>query len=118
LTAFVSKGCAGCHNGPNFGGTTLQEFGLVKDYWLETRSKDRYVFRVPMLRNVAKTAPYFHDGSVEHLDRAVRIMASVQFGRSLDELRADGRNRRCSATVTLSCIRDYRARDSSPEADA
>jgi len=42
------------------------------------------VFRVPMLRNVAKTAPYFHDGSVERLDRAVRIMASVQLGRELD----------------------------------
>jgi len=40
---------------------------------------------VPMLRNVAKTAPYFHDGSVERLDRAVRIMASVQLGRALDD---------------------------------
>jgi cytochrome c peroxidase len=72
----------------------------VKDYWPETKSakpdvgrvaftkkeEDRYVFRVPMLRNVAKTAPYFHDGSVAELDRAVRIMASVQLGRALDDV--------------------------------
>ena len=49
------------------------------------KEEDRYVFRVPMLRNVAKTAPYFHDGSVERLDQAVRIMASVQLGRQLDD---------------------------------
>jgi cytochrome c peroxidase len=99
LRVFVATGCAGCHNGINFGGATLQKFGLVKDYWLETGSEkvdqgrfattkkeeDRYVFRVPMLRNVAKTAPYFHDGAVERLDRAVRVMASVQLGRTLDE---------------------------------
>ena len=98
LRAFIAVGCALCHSGRNLGGTTLQKFGLAKDYWLETGSQkidqgrfsitrkeeDRYVFRVPMLRNVAKTAPYFHDGSVERLDRAVRIMASVQLGRELD----------------------------------
>ena len=99
LRAFIATGCAGCHSGALFGGTTMQKFGLVKDYWLETGSEkvdmgryavtkkeeDRYVFRVPTLRNVAKTAPYFHDGSVESLERAVRIMASVQLGRALDD---------------------------------
>ena len=99
LRSFMSAGCAGCHNGVNFGGSGLQKFGVTKDYWLETGSpkpdvgrfamtkkeEDRYVFRVPMLRNVAKTAPYFHDGSVERLDQAVRIMASVQLGRQLDD---------------------------------
>lgn len=99
LRAFMANGCAGCHSGPLLGGTMLQRFGLVKDYWLETGSakvdvgrfaaskkeEDRYVFRVPMLRNVAKTAPYFHDGSVAELDRAVRIMADVQLGRRLDD---------------------------------
>ena len=49
------------------------------------KDEDRYVFRVPMLRNVARTAPYFHDGSVERLDAAVKIMASVQLGRQLDD---------------------------------
>ena len=99
LRAFISTGCAGCHNGPGLGGMGFQRFGLVKNYWPETGSdkpdvgrfsmtkkeEDRYVFRVPMLRNIAKTAPYFHDGSVDRLDRAVRIMASVQLGRALDD---------------------------------
>lgn len=99
LKAFVATGCSGCHDGPLVGGRMFMKFGLVRDYWLETGSPkpdagrfsmtkneaDRYVFRVPMLRNVAKTAPYFHDGSVETLDRAVRIMGAVQLGRQLDD---------------------------------
>lgn len=99
LKAFMDTGCAACHNGALFGGTAMQRFGIVKEYWLETGSdkvdmgryavtkkeEDRYVFRVPTLRNIAKTAPYFHDGSVERLDRAVRIMASVQLGRTLED---------------------------------
>jgi cytochrome c peroxidase len=99
LRAFMATGCAACHSGKLLGGTMNQRFGLVKDYWLETGSskvdvgrfaatkkeEDKYVFRVPMLRNVAKTAPYFHDGSVEQLDRAVRIMGSVQLGKALDD---------------------------------
>jgi cytochrome c peroxidase len=48
------------------------------------------VFRVPMLRNVAKTAPYFHDGSIESLDRAVRVMAELQLGKKLDEASVAG----------------------------
>jgi cytochrome c peroxidase len=99
LRAFIASGCAGCHSGPLFGGSALMRFGLVKDYWLETGSQkidvgryamtkkeeDRYVFRVPMLRNVAKTGPYFHDGSVERLDRAIAIMGTVQLGRTLED---------------------------------
>jgi cytochrome c peroxidase len=99
LRAFIATGCGGCHSGKLLGGTLLQKFGIVKDYWTETGSakpdvgrfavtkkdEDKYVFRVPMLRNVAKTAPYFHDGSVEQLDKAVRIMASVQLGKTLDD---------------------------------
>jgi cytochrome c peroxidase len=99
LRAFMANGCAGCHSGPLLGGSLMQRFGVVKEYWQETGSEkvdtgrfaatkkeeDRYVFRVAMLRNIAKTAPYFHDGSVDRLDRAVRIMASVQLGRTLDD---------------------------------
>jgi cytochrome c peroxidase len=99
LRAFMANGCASCHNGALLGGTAMQRFGLVKEYWLETGSakvdlgrfaatkkeEDKYVFRVPMLRNIAKTAPYFHDGSVGELDRAVRIMAKVQLGKTLDD---------------------------------
>lgn len=99
LRAFIATGCGACHSGALLGGNSNQRFGVTKDYWLETGSakvdpgrfaatkkeEDRYVFRVPMLRNVAKTAPYFHDGSVDDLGRAVRIMASVQLGRTLDD---------------------------------
>ncbi len=99
LQKFMDFGCAGCHSGALLGGNGFQKFGVVKDYWLATGSKaidagrytstkqeaDRYVYRVPMLRNVAKTAPYFHDGSVATLDRAVRVMAEVQLGRTLSD---------------------------------
>jgi cytochrome c peroxidase len=98
LQQFIASGCAGCHNGPLLGGTTVQKFGLARDYWTETGSaqvdtglyavtqkeEDRYRFRVPMLRNVASTAPYFHDGSVERLERAVQVMAATQLGRAMD----------------------------------
>jgi len=97
LARFIGTGCAGCHSGPLLGGAGLKRFGVLKDYWLATGSQpadagrfnatkedaDRYVFRVPMLRNIAKTAPYFHDGSVGTLNDAVRIMAEVQLGQQL-----------------------------------
>src|SRR3954469_12919285 len=99
LRSFIELGCSGCHNGALVGGRLFMKFGKKKDYWLETGSKkpdvgrfamtkqeqDRYVFRVPMLRNVARTAPYFHDGSVAKLDQAVRVMASVQLGQQPDD---------------------------------
>lgn len=98
LRQFIAAGCAGCHGGALLGGTSVQKFGLARDYWTATGSKnidpglfavtkkeeDRYRFRVPMLRNVAKTAPYFHDGSVETLERAVQVMAATQLGREMD----------------------------------
>ena len=91
LKTFIATGCAGCHNGVNFGGTMMQKFGLTRDYWLETGSpkpdagryaitkkeEDSYVFRVPMLRNVAKTAPYFHDGSVSELEWQIFLRDEV-----------------------------------------
>lgn len=99
LRTFIATGCAACHNGPYLGGAQLRKFGMVKDYWTETgaakadlgrfsmtkKDEDKYVFRVPSLRNVARTAPYFHDGSVDTLDRAVKIMGRVQLGKELDE---------------------------------
>ena len=98
LRKFIAAGCAGCHGGPLFGGTSVQKFGLARDYWTETGSakvdpglyavskkeEDRYRFRVPMLRNVAVTAPYFHDGSVQELPRAVQVMSATQLGRDMD----------------------------------
>jgi cytochrome c peroxidase len=99
LAKFVETGCTACHRGPLLGGVSMQKFGVVKEYWRATHSKeidlgrftvtkdeaDRYVYRVPMLRNVAMTAPYFHDGSVARLEDAVRVMADVQLGRTLSE---------------------------------
>ena len=99
LRAFIDTGCAACHDGPMVGDQQLRKFGRNKDYWTETGSakpdvgrfamtkkeEDKYVFRVAMLRNVARTAPYFHDGSVDTLDRAVRIMGTVQLGKTLDD---------------------------------
>ncbi len=81
------------------GGQNLRKFGVARDYWIETGSpkpdvgrfamtkkeEDKYVFRVASLRNVARTAPYFHDGSVDTLDRVVKIMGRVQLGRELDD---------------------------------
>ena len=97
LNTFIEIGCTGCHNGAGVGGAMLQKFGLQQDYWTATGSKtvdkgrfditgdqnDLYVFKVPSLRNVAMTAPYFHDGSVASLPDAVRVMAKVQLGRTL-----------------------------------
>jgi cytochrome c peroxidase len=96
LRKFIDVGCAGCHNGPGVGGASFQKFGVVSDYWKETgappdkgraevtkNDADLYVFKVPQLRNVAKTAPYFHDGSVKELPRAVKIMGKTQLGADL-----------------------------------
>jgi len=97
LEKFVSAGCVACHRGPLLGGDSFQKFGVHKDYWLATGSKkidtgrfqatkkeeDKYVYRVPMLRNVTRTGPYFHDGSVDTIEQAVRVMAEVQLNRSL-----------------------------------
>jgi cytochrome c peroxidase len=90
---FVEVGCVTCHFGPNVGATMFQKVGLVKA-WPDTRDRGRYeitrrdddwmVFRVPPLRNVEKTAPYFHDGSVSDLGTAIRLMARHQLGKELD----------------------------------
>jgi cytochrome c peroxidase len=94
LETFIKIGCSACHNGIGIGGNMYQKFGMVEDYWAATGSQtidkgradvtdnpaDLYVFRVPSLRNVAMTAPYFHDGSVATLPEAITVMARVQLG--------------------------------------
>ena len=99
LRTFIDKGCIECHNGPGVGGDAFRKFGVVDDYWKETRSQeidkgrfnvtkdaaDLYTFKVASLRNVAMTPPYFHDGSVSTLPDAVRIMATVQLGTKLTD---------------------------------
>ncbi len=99
LKTFIDIGCTSCHSGALLGGTMNQKFGIVAPYWEYTKSKmidagrynvtkkeeDKYVFKVPQLRNVAMTAPYFHDGSVTSLREAVKIMAKVQLGVDLSQ---------------------------------
>jgi cytochrome c peroxidase len=99
LKLFLELGCADCHSGRLLGGEDLATFGVHYEYWTLTGSEqrdaglfetsgketDRYSFRIPMLRNIAKTAPYFHDGSVPELTRAVQIMAKLQLDLDLSE---------------------------------
>ncbi|WNG38945.1 cytochrome-c peroxidase [Archangium violaceum] len=92
LKKFLDQGCQTCHNGAAIGGS-LQKLGLVvpfqsKDqgrFDLTKKEADRMIFRVPTLRNVAKTAPYFHDGSVKDLQTAVKLMAQHQFGKQISD---------------------------------
>jgi cytochrome c peroxidase len=94
---FKQYGCIACHQGVNVGGNMFQKFGVMGDYF-ETRGNpspadlgrfrvtgndaDRHVFKVPSLRNVALTAPYFHDATAKTLEEAVDVMFRYQLGRS------------------------------------
>lgn len=97
---FTELGCASCHQGRNIGGNMYQIMGIFGDYFADRGETsdfdlgrynvtgdpaDRHVFRVPSLRNVAVTAPYFHDGSVATLGQAIRIMARYQLGRDVTD---------------------------------
>lgn len=99
LTEFLAAGCASCHDGASVGGGTFKKFGIIADYWAATGSRevdkgrynvtndkaDEYVFKVPGLRNVSMTPPYFHDGSVATLAQAIRLMADLQTGKKLSD---------------------------------
>ncbi|HRE65055.1 MAG TPA: cytochrome-c peroxidase [Ferruginibacter sp.] len=97
---FKRYGCVACHQGVNIGGNMYQLFGVMGDYFKDRGNittadlghfnvskdeRDRHKFKVPSLRNVALTAPYFHDGSAKTLRDAVRIMAKYQLGRNMPE---------------------------------
>jgi cytochrome c peroxidase len=96
LQTFIATGCPTCHNGVAIGGGMFQKLGLVEPYPTQDkgrakvtgRQEDEYVFKVPSLRNVAKTGPWFHDGGVDTLDMAVRLMARFQLGRTLTDAEA------------------------------
>ena len=99
LKKMLDYGCIPCHSGSTMGGAMYQKFGLFDDYQRFTKSvqhdfgkmslsdlpADKDVFKVPSLRNVTQTAPYFHDGSVAKIEDAVQIMANLQLGRTLSE---------------------------------
>jgi len=93
LDAFMAAGCTACHSGALLGGSTFQKLGLVLPYetgdlgrmQATNNEADKHIFKVPSLRNVSKTAPYFHDGSIADLPQAVKLMASHQLGKDLSD---------------------------------
>lgn len=100
LKLFNEYGCSTCHQGINIGGNIYQKLGRVDEipdvlsgdlglFEVTQNEQDRYVFKVPSLRNVAQTAPYFHNGSVEALPEAIRIMAKSQLARDLTDQEVD-----------------------------
>jgi len=92
---FKNSGCVACHMGPAMGGTSFQKMGLVAPYETENTAQglvavtgedaDRFKFKVPTLRNVELTYPYFHDGEADTLSEAVDIMGRLQLGRKFEE---------------------------------
>jgi cytochrome c peroxidase len=101
---FKSLGCASCHQGINIGGNMFARLGVLGDYFADRdrrgrgetdadagrfqvthRERDRHVFRVPSLRNVACTAPYLHDGSQASLADVITVMGRYQLGRELTD---------------------------------
>lgn len=96
---FKEKGCTACHNGVAIGGNSYQKMGLVKPFKTDNPAQGRGAvtgekqfigwFKVPTLRNIELTTPYFHDGSVWDLKEAVQIMADIQLGQRLSEQEAE-----------------------------
>jgi cytochrome c peroxidase len=101
---FKNYGCISCHQGVNVGGNMFQPFGVIGNYLTDrgqiqpadlgrfnvTKNEaDLYLFRVPSLRNVAVTAPYFHDGSAKTLKDAIEKMTKYQLGRALTKSQID-----------------------------
>lgn len=116
LTNFISIGCKGCHNGMSLGGQSIQRFplrGFAQFFEIEPNieispeikiverafpfensggylgKNNEHLFRVPILRNVTKTSPYFHNGAVAKIREAVNIMAKHQIGRNLTPTQID-----------------------------
>jgi cytochrome c peroxidase len=98
FNAFVDVGCVTCHFGPYIGLTMFQKLGLVRT-WPSGKDRGRYevtkqdadlmMFRVPTLRNITETGPYFHDGSQTSLAKTVRMMAHHQLGKDIDDSQVD-----------------------------
>jgi len=102
LRLFMDKGCSSCHNGRNVGGGRYAPFGVVekpgadllppgdKGRFMVTKTpSDEYVFKVPTLRNIALTAPYFHTGGAWDLRQAVAVMGTSQLGAELSDAETD-----------------------------
>jgi cytochrome c peroxidase len=99
LQTFMEVGCTACHAGSILGGNMYQKFGLAGNYWDFTSStkvdngrflvtnneSDKFLFKVPSLRNIEKTHPFFHDGSIKTLEEAVKIIAKLQLNKDLTD---------------------------------
>lgn len=97
LKTFMYTGCTTCHTGSTLGGQLMQKFAVYGNYWEQTGStaidsgriavtksaSDLFMFKVPSLRNIAETYPYFHDGSVADLSKTVSIMGKTQLNKNL-----------------------------------
>lgn len=92
---FKESGCVACHNGPAVGGNSYQKMGVVESYKTASKAEgrsavtgkdaDRFYFKVPTLRNVELTYPYFHDGEADTLKQAVETMSRIQLGRKFTD---------------------------------
>jgi cytochrome c peroxidase len=92
---FKDSGCAACHNGPAVGGNSFQKMGVVKPYkttnpaegmsGVTGKDEDRFKFKVPTLRNVELTYPYFHDGEAETLTESIDVMGRLQLGKKFSD---------------------------------
>lgn len=94
LQDFIGTGCIACHNGSLLGASSYQKMGMVNAYpnthdlgryAVTQQESDRFVFKVPSLRDIARTAPYFHDGKAATLEQAVKDMAWYQLGQKLSD---------------------------------
>jgi cytochrome c peroxidase len=90
---FKEKGCISCHHGINIGGNLYNKFGIYEEmeskelgrYNITKKEEDKGVFKVPSLRNIARTAPYMHDGRASSLEEAVKIMSRHQLGQPIQK---------------------------------
>ena len=96
---FKDSGCVACHSGPNLGGNSFQKMGVVEPYKTTSTAEggfavtgkdvDRFNFKVPTLRNVERTYPYFHDGLADTLAQAFTVMGRLQLGHTYSEDETD-----------------------------
>jgi len=110
MSLFETTGCIACHSGPNFSGASIfnqntayrifpsitnqayeSKYNLTDDLGAATNREklNSGIWRIPSLRNVSRTGPYFHNGSVNSLEEAVRIMARVQLNKNISNLESD-----------------------------
>lgn len=98
LKTFMNRGCVACHFGPGLGGSRFHKFGIIAPYKhqqdlgryeVTKAARDRYLFKVPLLRNIEHTGPYFHDGKIKDLKEAIQIMVKTELGTEFSNQETD-----------------------------